>query len=290
MPDPRSTPTTRQRELAERLRELRMEKNLTVESVSTSLLVSASKISRLETAARRASPRDVRDLCLLYGVSNEERDRLMALAAQAMETSWYQDADIDAEFRTFVGLEQAATNIDTMQTNVVPGLLQTTAYARCLVSGLRAPNQMPATRVEEVLSVRERRQEILHGANPPALHAIVDEMAVRRPLGPPDVMHAQVAALRAACELPHVAVQLIPLEAGSHPGLDGRFTVLRFTDRAVRDTVYVEGLLGELFLDKDTDVARYLQTFDFLAKHVALDGDDSLALLEKIGADWAARR
>ena len=106
---PRSTPTTRMRELADRLRELRLARDYTVEAVAANLLVSPSKISRLETAARRASPRDVRDLCLLYGVSLEERDRLMALAAQALETSWYQDAEIDAEYETFVGLEQAAS-------------------------------------------------------------------------------------------------------------------------------------------------------------------------------------
>jgi transcriptional regulator with XRE-family HTH domain len=287
VPDARSTPTTRQRELADRLRELRVERDLTVESVAASLLVSPSKISRVETAARRASPRDVRDLCLLYRVSNDERDRLMALAAQALETSWYQDADIDAVFRTFIGLEQAATHIDTLQTNMLPGLLQNADYARALLSGLRAPGEVNPSQIEEWVAIRGRRQEILSGASPPRLHAVVDEIALRRPLAPAHVMRGQIEFLLEIAQAPHVTIQIVPLEAGSHPGLDGRFSVLRFADQAVRDTVYIEGLIGELFLDKDSDVTRYLDTFRYVAEVAAGDAAESRRLMEKIRTGWA---
>jgi transcriptional regulator with XRE-family HTH domain len=286
LPVERSTPTTRQRELAERLRELRALRELTVESVAASLLVSASKVSRLETAARRASPRDVRDLCLLYAVSNDERDRLMSLAAQALETTWYQDADVRAEYRTFIGLEEAATDIATYQALVVPGLLQTPDYARALLDGLRPPGTLTAERIDDVVAARLRRQKLLRGPNPPRVHAIFDEAVLQRPIGSPEVMAPQVARLIECADLPNITVQVIPITAGSHPGLDGRFTVLRFGNQAVSDTVYIEGLLGELFLDKDIDVARYMEIFQYLGATVALTEKESLSLLDQMHTHW----
>lgn len=285
----RATPTTRQRELAERLRDLRLDRGLTVEAVANRLMVSPSKISRLETANRRPSPRDVRDLCNLYGVSADERERLLALASQALETAWYQDADLDVGFKTFIGLEGAASAIDTLQTTMIPGLLQTARYARILVAGIRAPAQMAPDRLEETVFARCRRQEVMSGDNPPRLHAIVDETAIRRPVGPADVMAEQVDAILEATSAAHVTVQLIPFDAGAHPGLDGRFTVLRFGDDLIRDVVFVEGLLGELFLDKDHDVDRYLQTFRYVAEQVALDETRSRKLLDAARADWRSR-
>lgn len=285
----RSTPTTRQRELAERLRDLRQAQGLTVESVAQSLMVHPSKISRLETASRRPSPRDVRDLCQLYSVSDDERNRLMALAAQALETAWYQDVDLDAAFRTFVGLEEAASVVCTLQTNMIPGLLQTASYARVLVAGIRTPLQMPEGRLDEIVSARMRRQEILRGESPPRLHAVIDEAALRRPLGPAHVMAEQVSVLLDWSEKPFVTVQVIPFDAGAHPGLDGRFSVLQFDNPQVRDTVYVEGLLGELFLDKDQDVRRYLETFRYVSERVALTDDESGRLLAKIQREWSER-
>jgi transcriptional regulator with XRE-family HTH domain len=285
---PRSTPTTRQRELADRLRELRVDKDLTVESVAASLLVSASKISRLETAVRRASPRDVRDLCLLYGVSNDERDRLMALAAQALETSWYQDAAIDAVYGTYIGLELAASDISNFQGFMVPGLLQTPEYARALLDGLRPPGQLTAENIDEMISVRVRRQEVLAGNTPPRIHAVLDAAAVHKPIGGAAVMAAQIGRLLDLGSMPTITIQIVPREAGSYPGLDGRFCVLRFADQAVRDTVYIEGLLGELFLDKDSDVARYLEIFQYLAESVALDEPESRRLLDDLRKEWLA--
>ncbi|WP_088289056.1 helix-turn-helix transcriptional regulator [Kineosporia sp. A_224] len=282
---PRSTPTTRMRELAERLRELRLAKDLTVEAVAANLLVSASKISRLETAARRASPRDVRDLCLLYGVSLDERDRLMSLAAQALETSWYQDAEIDADYETFVGLEQAASDISVNHAHLVPGLLQTEAYARALLSVLRPPGQLTPDRIDEIVRVRLRRQMLLTSANPPKLHVVLDESVFRRMPGDERVGREQINAVLERMDLANLVVQIVPQAVRVHPGLDGRFAVLRFADSSIRDTVYIEGLLGQLFLDKDSDVSRYLEIFDFLTQSVALSERSSRELLSTIRSE-----
>lgn len=287
MAAPRSTPTTRMRELAERLRELRQAKDLTVDSVAQSLLVSPSKISRLETAQRRASPRDVRDLCLLYGVSNDERDDLMTLAAQALETSWYQDLDLNSQYSTFVGLEQAATSILTSQALQVPGLLQTEAYAEELTRHIRPPGHFSDARVAGIVESRMKRQALLSGSQPPRLHAVLDESVLRRPLGGPKVMADQIELILERTALSNVVVQVVPDSVGAHPGLDGRFAVLRFApDQGLRDTVYIEGLLGELFLDKDTDVARYVEIFDYLVNKIALNEQESQRLLKSIYTHW----
>jgi len=282
----RSTPTTRMRQLADRLRDLRVASQLTVEAVAEHLLVSPSKISRLETAGRRASARDVRDLCSLYGVSAEECERLMDLAAKSKETTWYQSADVEAEYRTFIGLEEAASEISTYQTWVMPGLLQTQDYARALLSGLRPPGYMSRERIDDLIDSRMRRQALLRAESPPVLHAVFDEGACGRPIGGPSVMRAQVEHLIDAASLSNVTVQVIPREVGAHPGLDGRFTVLHFADKGLRDTVYIEGLIGELFLDKESDVGRYLEIFGYLTESVALDVVASLARLEAIRKDW----
>lgn len=285
--EPRNTPTTRGRELAERLRELRLAADMTVESVAESLLVSPSKISRLETATRRASQRDVRDLCLLYRVPTVERDRLMQLSAQALETTWYQDAAIRTVYGTFIGLEEAASQIDIFHSFVVGGLLQTEEYARNLIAGIRPPGFLSVEETDEILRVRMRRREVLESPNPPRYHVVMDEMTFRRPVGGPPVMARQVRRVLELGSLPHVVVQIVPLSVGSYPGLDGRFCVLRFANQPISDTVYVEGLLGELFLDKDTDVARYSEIFDYLASTVALDEGDSRRLLMEIEKDWS---
>lgn len=277
------------RELADRLRELRLERDLTIESVAQSLLVSPSKISRLETAQRSASQRDVRDLCLLYRVPNEERDHLMAIAAQALETSWYQDLDLHAPYMTYVGLEEAAAEIHASHALFLHGLLQTPAYATELVSKVLPPGRFTPARVKAIVDSRMKRQGLLNRPQPLRLHLVLDEQALLRPIGGAAVMAEQVAYLLERSLLPHVVLQLIRVSRGAHPGLDGKFAVLRFSaDQQLRDTVYIEGLLGELFLDKEHDVTRYSDIFDYLATHVALDEASSRGLLEEIHTHWSS--
>ena len=120
---------------------------------------------------------------------------------------------------------------------------------------------------------------------------VIDEAVVRRPVGDAQVMAEQVRHIIDVMSLANVTVQVVPFELGAHPGLDGKFSVLRFApDQALRDTVYIEGLLGELFLDKDTDVDRYVEIFEYLAQVVALDESRSRSLLERLHAQWLSSR
>ena len=131
MPEVRS-PTVRRRELGALLRKLRLENGLTVEQAAERLMFSMSKLSRMETGHGAATPRDIRDLCDLYGVTDAaEREHMMRLAAEGKRQGWWQGYDLDY-FATYVGLEAEAAGIRSYQSAIVPGLMQTPDYARAM--------------------------------------------------------------------------------------------------------------------------------------------------------------
>src|SRR6266700_3062868 len=187
---PGASPTVRQRELGQRLRELRHGLGLTVEDVAGQLLCSATKISRIETGTRRASLRDVRDLCRIYGVTDEAAAAsLMDLARQAREPGWWTQYD-DLHLSPYIGLEQEATAITYFSMYFVPGLLQTEDYARAIIRGM-AP-KIEQKIFEQRVEARLRRQQLLEQENPPRVRALLDEAVLHRQVGGKAVMRAQL--------------------------------------------------------------------------------------------------
>jgi transcriptional regulator with XRE-family HTH domain len=274
-------PTLRRRELGSRLRELRLAKELTAEDVATQLLCSVPKISRIETGGRGVSLRDVRDLCGIYGVDAAERDHLMSLARESKQRAWWQDFDVP--YQTFIGLETAAVSISDFEPGVVPGLLQTEAYARALTEGM-VPT-LSADRVQQAVETRLIRQKLLEREDPPRYWVVLDESALQRHVGGPGVMGDQLEFLAERALLPNVTIQLIPFEAGAHPGIDSTFIMLAFEDPGVSDVVYVEGLLGRFYVEREADVKRYRRAFDDL-RAIALGPKDTLARLQQIGTSY----
>jgi transcriptional regulator with XRE-family HTH domain len=267
---------------------MRMRAGLSIDAVATELLCSASKVSRLETGNRPANPRDVRDLCRLYAVPDDEAHQLMELARQARETAWWQqETSITKESSTYIGLERDARAILSSHNLAVTGLLQTPDYARALLSGVRVQGSFSPDEIERRVRVRQLRQDLLDLPDAPRLHVVLDESVLVRPVGSPSIMAHQLEFLASAAKKPNVRIQVIPFSAGAHPGLDGRFVVLELASAAVADVVYIEGLLGELFLDRPADVARYKDIFEYLCTHVALDEDRSQAFLLESRASWA---
>jgi transcriptional regulator with XRE-family HTH domain len=265
-----ASPTVRRRELGARLRALRLESGLTVEDVSGRMEVSPAKISRIETAARGVSLADVRFLCDLYGVSAEERDRLLSLTRESRRRSWWQEYGLPDSVATYIGLEDAALSIHQYETSLVPPLLQTEDYARASTAG-SAPD-LPPEQVEALVRARLTRQELLAAPQPPELWTVVDEAALHRLVGGPEVMRAQLEALADRSHSRNVTVQVIPLEAGAHPGLDSAFAILHLQE--VADVVYVEGLIGNFYLQNPSDIARYRRAFDQL-RAIAMSPRDS---------------
>jgi len=290
VPGQQASPTVRMLELATRLRALRMRAGLGIDAVAGELMCSASKVSRLETGNRPASPRDVRDLCRLYDVPDTEFHELMELARQAKETAWWQqESGLTKESSTYIGLERNARAILSSHNLAVTGLLQTPDYARALLSKVRVDGTFGSDEIERRVRVRQLRQDLLDGSEAPHIHVVLDESVLVRPVGSASVMARQVEFLALAAKKPNVRIQVIPFSAGAHPGLDGRFVVLELASTAVPDVVYIEGLLGELFLDRPADVARYKDIFDYLSTRVALDDDASQAFLLESQTFWASR-
>jgi transcriptional regulator with XRE-family HTH domain len=269
------SPTVRRRELGALLRAMRGEAGMTVEQVADALLVSPSKVSRLETGHRGASPRDIRDLCNLYGVTDPaQRDHMAVLAREGKEQAWWQPYDLP--YATYVGLEAEATSISEFGW-VIPGLLQIPEYARAMHEG--AMPRLSTAVIDQRIEVRETRHAILTRDDPPQFSAVVDEATLHRVLGGPAVMAAQLDHVVEACAQPNVSVQVVPFSAGAHPALDSTFTLLEFA-LPVPGVVYVEGLVGQMYLERPQDVARYTQIFERL-RTLALSQQQSLDLLAK---------
>jgi transcriptional regulator with XRE-family HTH domain len=270
------SPTLRRRELGARLRALRLERALTVERVAELLLCSPSKVSRMETGQRGATLRDVRDLCRIYEVTDaSQAEHLMQLVREGKQQAWWQSYDLNV-YATYVGLEQAATTLSYYQSTIVPGLLQTAEYARAMHGG-SMPAEFSPERAKELVEVRIRRQQVL--TRDPALQllAVLDEAVLHRSVGGPAVMAAQLQHLITTANMPNVTLQVIPYSVGAHPAMENMFNIIEFGDVAPR-VVYVEGLMGWLFIEREHDVARYDEVFKYLS-NIALNPQETIELI-----------
>jgi hypothetical protein len=251
-------PTVLRIMLGTQLRKLREARSVSREDAGWEIRASESKISRMELGRVGFKERDVADLLTLYGVEDEqERKMLLDLARQANTPGWwhrYSDG-LPGWFQSYLGLEAASTLIRTYEVQFVPGLLQTRDYARAVIM-LGHVGASPAE-IERRIGLRMARQQVHKRLNPPQLWAVVDEAALKRPIGGPEVMRVQLEALIQATKQPNVRLQVIPFDAGGHAAAGGAFTILRFPERELPDVVYVEQLTSALYLDKREDIDHY---------------------------------
>jgi len=276
VPEVRS-PTVRRRELGALLRALRNQNGLTVEQAADQLLCSPSKVSRMETGHGAATPRDIRDLCNLYDVTDQaERDRLMKLARESKLQGWWQSYDLT--YATYVGLEAEAVAISDFQSSVVPGLLQTPDYARAGHEGTMP--RLTNEQIEMQIQAKLTRQSLLTQANPLTFRAVMDEAVLRRVVGGPQVMGKQLDRLIEVARLPNVTLQIIPFTVGSHPGLESNFNILELP-KPTPSIVFVEGLVGSMYLERAEDLKRYQEVFERL-QTVALSPKDTINAIAKI--------
>lgn len=280
-----TNPTLRRRQLASRLRELREQAGKSIKEAAEQLECSPAKISRIETAQRGALPRDVRDLCLFYGMTEQTQiDVLMSLAREAKQQVWWQETE-DVDFRPFLGLEIDATSISEYETTTVPGLLQTEEYARAIIKGY-LPRMDPDV-LEERVAYRLRRQERLNGPNPPKYWVLLDESVLHRHVGGADVMRKQLEHIEKTSELPHVTIQVIPFTVGAHMGFDSAFVLLEFSDPTIGDTVYLDTLMGSFYLEKAKELERFRETLNHL-RAVALSPQESAVHIARAYDRFAA--
>jgi len=262
---PGSGPTVLRILLGSQLRMLREVKGITREEAGYAIRASGSKISRMELGRVSFKERDVTDLLKLYGVDEDETATLVALATQANSPGWWHKyGDVLPDwFQVYVGLEEAASLIRLYEVQFVPGLLQTADYARAVVR-LGQPGAAPEE-IERRISLRMGRQELLTKPGGPRLWAIVDEAALRRPIGGKEVMRAQLEQLILATEEPQVTLQVMPFRSGGHAAEAGAFTIMRFPEPDLPDVVYLEQLTSALYLDKRDDVEKYTEVMERLS-------------------------
>ena len=262
---PGSGPTVLRILLGSQLRMLREVKGITREEAGYAIRASGSKISRMELGRVSFKERDVTDLLKLYGVDEDETATLVELATQANSPGWWHKyGDVLPDwFQVYVGLEEAASLIRLYEVQFVPGLLQTADYARAVVR-LGQPGAAPEE-IERRISLRMGRQELLTKPGGPRLWAIVDEAALRRPIGGKEVMRAQLEQLILATDEPQVTLQVMPFRSGGHAAEAGAFTIMRFPEPDLPDVVYLEQLTSALYLDKRDDVEKYTEVMERLS-------------------------
>jgi len=265
-PDDAVGPTVSRMMLGTQLHRFREAADVTPDRAGYEIRASRSKISRMENGRVGFKERDVADLLSLYGITDEHvRAAMLSLARQASSPGWWSKyGDVLADwFEAYLGLEAAASVIRTFELQFVHGLFQTEDYARAVTRlGYRAA---PAEEIERRVSLRLRRQDALTRPHPPQVWSILDEGALRRPVGGRAVMRAQLNRLIEVAELRHVTIQVVSFGRGGHAAAGGSFTVLRFAEDEMPDVVYIEQLTSALYLDKHEDVDHYLEVMNQLS-------------------------
>jgi transcriptional regulator with XRE-family HTH domain len=273
-----------------RLRRLRVDKGISREQAGEAIRASEWKIHRLENGQVGFKERDVVDLLRLYGVTDpDEVNSIVNLAREAnLAGWWYQYGDVLPQwFRSYVDLESAATLIRAYEGQYVPGLLQTEDYMRAVMRGSlldAVPDE-----IERRIELRTARQKLLQRDDGPRLWAVVDEAALRRPVGGAEVMRAQIERLMEAAELPNVILQVLPFAVGAHPAMVGAFSILRFAEDELPDVVYLEHLTNAWYLDGREHVERYLHVMNAICVSAATP-DKTVEILRDIAKDSGAPR
>jgi DNA-binding XRE family transcriptional regulator len=275
-------PTVQRMLVGAKLRRLRTDLGLSREEAAEAIRASEWKIHRLENGQVGFKERDLVDLLARYQVRDPaEVAELLAMAREANAPGWWQHyGDVLPQwFRAYVDLESAASLIRTYEGQFIPGLLQTDDYMRAVVRGAHLEES-----VEEVgrrVRLRMARQMLLTREQPPRLWAVVDEAALRRPVGGREVLRGQLERLIEAAKLPNVTLQILPFGSGAHPAMFGSFSVLRFADRELPDVVYLEHLTGANYLNKPDEVDRYLHVMESICVRAA-PPERTVELLDKI--------
>lgn len=283
----RRSPTIRRRRLGAELRRRREAAGITIEIVAERLECSASKVSRIETGHTSATPRDVRDMLGIYGVAGDECEELVQIAREARQKGWWHPYSAVLT-GAYVGLEAAAGSVRAYEQQVVPGLLQTEAYAGAMIRAARP--DITNDEVERRVRVRLGRQSLLDQDDPIDAWIVLDEAVLSRPVGGDAVMRAQLRRLVHAASQPNVQLQVLPFEVGAHAGMDGTFTILDFPEAGDPSVVFAENATGGLFLEKTEELHKYVTIFENIQR-AALSRLDTRQLLQQLAEEpmWKLR-
>ncbi|WP_433548735.1 helix-turn-helix domain-containing protein [Streptomyces sp. CA-294286] len=277
----RHGPAVRRRKLGEELRRLRDRAGLTSPQAARLVGWHQSKVSRIETGRSGVKPSDVALLLAAYDVRDpQHRSLLEALAEDSGEsgTQWWHAYRglLPPQYRDFISLESRACAARTLETSVVPGLLQTPHYARAVTRATLS--DMPEEKLDTLVEVRLARQKVLREDSPLALSAVIDEAVLRRTVCGERVMKEQLRHLLEMTELPHVRLQVLPFAAGAHAGLTGAFVIFSFPNIADLDVVVIDHLASSLYLERKEDLTEYTVAFQRIQEQ-AMSHEESQVLI-----------
>ncbi|MFF3906008.1 helix-turn-helix domain-containing protein [Streptomyces sp. NPDC001848] len=281
-------PAVRRRKLGAELRALRARAGLTSGEAAGLVGWHQSKVSRIETGSSGVKPADVRLLLDAYGVQEPElRDLLLVLAGSedggGRQNWWHAYRGVlPPTYRDFISLESQASGMRTLETSVVPGLLQTPEYARAVTRA--AVGTLEDAKLDALVEVRLARQDVLRADPPLELSAVLDEAVLRREVGGPEVMARQLRRLLEAARLPQVRLQVLPFTAGAHIGITGPFVIFSFPSRSDLDVVVLDHLTSSLYLERKEDLQAYSEAFTSLQIH-ALSPEESLDYIAALAGD-----
>ncbi|MFE2070958.1 helix-turn-helix domain-containing protein [Streptomyces sp. NPDC059467] len=279
-------PAVRRRKLGAELRMLRTGAGLTSGEAARLVGWHQSKVSRIETGASGVKPADVRLLLDAYGVIEGQLRELLLVLAGSEDTAgrhhwWHAYRGVlPPTYRDFISLESQASAMRTLETSVVPGLLQTPEYARAVTRV--AADGLDDEALDALVEVRLARQDVLRNEPPLELSAVLDEAVLRREVGGPGVMARQLERLVEAAQLPQVRLQVLPFAAGAHVGITGPFVIFSFPSTSDLDVVVLDQLTSSLYLERKEDLQAYAEAFNTLQIH-ALSPEDSLDYIAGIG-------
>ncbi len=267
-----TSPTVYRLQLGRELRRLRELAGLGRDVAAAELECGVSKISKIETGKATLRPAEVKALLDRYHVN--DRDLALRLARDARRRSTVRVPDWA---KTFVGMEADAAEIRTYQTELVPGLLQTEAYAR-VVTQAADPTRDPRE-VERLVTARIERQQRLRSENAPLIWAVLNEGVIRRQVGDKEIIGRQLEHLAALNTDPNITIQVLPFTAGAHPAMGSTFVHLRLADPPDGEMIYLEDMASADYLDNPAKIASYLAAFGSLAL-TALDPAATTTLIK----------
>ncbi|MEU0333564.1 helix-turn-helix transcriptional regulator [Streptomyces sp. NPDC006193] len=279
-------PAVRRRKLGAELRMLRTGAGLTSGEAARLVGWHQSKVSRIETGASGVKPADLRLLLDAYAVRDGQLRELLLMLAGSDEAGgrhrwWHAYRGVlPPTYRDFISLESQARAMRTLETTVVPGLLQTADYARAVTRA--AVKDLDEDRLDTLVEVRLARQDVLRADPPLLLSAVLDEAVLRREVGGPQVMARQLQWLTEAAQLPQVRLQVLPFGAGAHVGLTGPFVIFSFPSTSDLDVVVLDQLTSSLYLERKEDLVAYSEAFRTLQSQ-ALSPEDSVDYIAGIG-------
>jgi transcriptional regulator with XRE-family HTH domain len=286
-----ASPTVRRRRLAAELRGIRESKGKSGDAVAAALKWSPSKISRYERARTGLRPRDVERLLDYYQISGSRRALLLELAEDAAQKGWWEEyADsLSDDYQQFIGLEHEATSIAIWHVDVVPGMVQTEAYAKHIISSYSRVEPVAPGMIGRLVRVRMQRQQVLNREGLQLL-AVLDESVLKRRIGNELVMYEQLQRLAQESDRPNLTLRILPLDA-QHMVFGESFVIFRFgddSDAMLQDVVSTEQLKSGFTVEGERETYLHRIAFQMLAD-ASLDPASSRALiLETAESHWSA--